>query len=118
MMRKQNMEFWRWISSAQDGVNAGRAWLWETMQRSLVVLQPSVGTQETATSYFQHERRMDGSCQEQNLSLTNIMCVVPMLAEWFLLPDLYRAAALGSLSFIFPRILTDGQKSLLSTVTA
>lgn len=112
------MELWRWISSTQDGVKASRAWLWEAMQRFLVVLQPSVGTQETATSYFQHERWMDGSCQEQNLSLTNIMCVVLMLAEWILHPDLYRAAALGSLSFIFPHILTDGQKSLLSAVTA
>lgn len=64
---------------------------------------------------------MVGSRQYPNcvLSVANIMCIVQMFAECFLLSDPYRTAALESESFIFLHVLADGwKKSLPSMVHA
>lgn len=94
----------RQVSCARDGTRAGRVQLWEVdqqrlaLQRSLEVVWLSDRTHRTDISYFKRKKEMDGSRQEQNciLSFINIMCIVQMFAEWLLLSDPYRPAALGS----------------------
>lgn len=86
------------MARRQVGHSRGRPTTALALQRSLVVVWPLHKTHRTATSYFKHEGEMDGSRQEQNcvLSFPDIMCVVQMFAEWFLLSDPYRTAAWGS----------------------